>query len=219
MTKAVRSTQYATLGEALAAAQGDMKDPPKRKTNPHFKSSYAGMDDLLEVVRPVLAKHGIAFTQLLDILDSGRQVLVTRLWIGDGTGTNELVSRSLLPEVQDPQKARSAVTYARRTAFESIVGVAGCEDDDGESLATAARPQPAPHHVSWARDRARFCAALNQHGTSYDAVKAACEGRRWGKPSTWEQSKRDGLLDAFEEGTAWDTLGMTEPFSEATPAK
>ena len=67
----------ATLAEALAAAQVDMVDPSRSKKNPHLRSNYASLDDILPAARTALAPHGIALTQTVDVLDSGAPVLVT----------------------------------------------------------------------------------------------------------------------------------------------
>ena len=51
------------LAEALAAAQGELRNVPRDETNPHFKHRYASLEAVTETVRPVLSRHGLAFTQ------------------------------------------------------------------------------------------------------------------------------------------------------------
>lgn len=130
-----------TLAEALAAAQLEITDPAKDAVNPHFRSRYADLATVLKTVRPVLARHGIAFTQTTQILD-GALVLVTRLHWRD----EELCGYyPIQPMKADPQGYGSALTYARRYTIQAIVGVAADDDDDGNA-ASAASAAPKPAH-------------------------------------------------------------------------
>lgn len=78
-------------------------------------------------------------------------------------------------------------------------------------------PPPAerPHHASWSTDRPRFCARLNELGTSYDEVKAALENQNKPKPSTWPQKHRDALVQALRDGPGWSRLGIDRPVPDA----
>lgn len=51
------------LSAALAKAQAELKNPYNTADNPYFKSKYAPLPDILNLVRPVLAKHGLALMQ------------------------------------------------------------------------------------------------------------------------------------------------------------
>lgn len=243
-------TKHTTLGEALAAAQGELRDPAKTKTakvrprdpsKREYSYTYASLDDVLEAIRGPLSKHGIAFTQTLQPLE-GRMYLKTRLWFGDGEGNNELVSWYPIELSGAPQDQGGRITYYRRYALSAIVGIASALDDDAANVqddksspggarsntSTKRRSTPSAstpsrhadadtnaakdqHHASWKQHRTTFCAALNRYGTSYDEVKAACIAKKMRKPSTWAQVTRDNLLAAFEDGTAWETLGLERP--------
>ena len=48
------------LALALVKFQAAVENPKNTKTNPHFKNRYAPLDVLLNDVRPLLAKHGLA---------------------------------------------------------------------------------------------------------------------------------------------------------------
>ena len=58
-----KSESIAALAAALAKAQGEMENAGKNSVNPHFKSKYADLAEILNTVRPVLSKHGLAVTQ------------------------------------------------------------------------------------------------------------------------------------------------------------
>ena len=125
------------LSTALAAAQGALKNPPKNKVNPHFKSRYVDLSDGLDAIRECLSKNGLAFIQGTSISDS-MIVLNTRITHKSGQW---LESDYPVGGLGRPQEMGSAMTYARRYALFSLVGVAGEDDDDGNAAqATEAAP-------------------------------------------------------------------------------
>ena len=121
------------LSTALAAAQGALKNPPKNKVNPHFKSRYVDLSDGLDAIRECLSKNGLAFIQGTSISDS-MIVLNTRITHKSGQW---LESDYPVGGLGRPQEMGSAMTYARRYALFSLVGVAGEDDDDGNAAQAA----------------------------------------------------------------------------------
>lgn len=129
-----------TIATVLAAAQAELMDPPRSSFNPHFKSKYADLCTVLQTVRPTLAKHGIAITQATRVEDDGRVLLITRLsWCDE-----EIVGYyPVTPQQQTPQGMGAALTYARRYALASLVGVAADDDLDGEEQGKQPKPSKA----------------------------------------------------------------------------
>ena len=123
-------TKQRSLATALAAAQRQLQDPLRNKSaqlRGRQAYHYAGLDDLLAVVRPVLAAHGVAFTQTLDLVGD-QVVLKTRLWVEDG---DEVVSLYPMVWKGTHHDKGSEITYARKYSLEAIVGVAATHDEDG----------------------------------------------------------------------------------------
>lgn len=124
---------------ALAAAQAEFGAITKSQTNSHFGSKYADLAAVLDVVRPTLAKHGIALVQLVEDLDDGT-VLVTKLL----HETGEIVSSMPLPlDGLTSQQIGSTLTYLRRYSALAICGVHPEGDDDDGNAATEAGPRRA----------------------------------------------------------------------------
>jgi hypothetical protein len=121
------------LSTALAAAQGALKNPPKNKINPHFKSAYVDLSDGLTAVRECFSKHGLVFIQGTSLMD-GVIVLNTRIAHKSGQW---IESDYPVGGFGKPQEMGSAMTYARRYALFSMVGVAGEDDDDGNAAQAA----------------------------------------------------------------------------------
>jgi hypothetical protein len=135
----------AELSKALVAAWAELGNLTKGKTANAGTYSYAYSDlgDLLEMARPVLAKHGLALIQPITRNGGGSIVIDTCVLHTSGQ------RMSWLFEVQatgSPQQIGSAITYGRRYSAQAALGVAS-EDDDGQAAAKAA-PIAAPQRVT-----------------------------------------------------------------------
>ena len=131
-----KSDSIAALAKALAAFQGEVKDPVKDGKANYGK--YVQLDGLLSAIRPVLAKHGLSFLQMPG--GDGQQITITTILMHESGEWLEGEPFTLKAMKTDPQGAGSAVTYGRRYSLSAILGVAWDADDDG---AAASKPQEA----------------------------------------------------------------------------
>jgi hypothetical protein len=115
------------LSDAIAKAQAEIKNPPKNKINPHFKSRYADLPAILETILPIYAKFGIALMQGTTVSDTGI-ILTTRI-----SFKNEWIESDYpVCQFATPQQQMSALTYAKRAALQVMGLVCGDDDLDGE---------------------------------------------------------------------------------------
>ncbi len=141
------SEQVNELATALAKAQGIIKGATKDADNPFFKSKYADLASVWEACRSALAANGLSIVQAprASIAEGAWVIEVeTRLLHTSGQWMAE--SLTLPVGKADAQGVGSAITYARRYALASFVGVAP-EDDDGNAAvkgsdAKASTPAP-----------------------------------------------------------------------------
>jgi hypothetical protein len=166
---------------AFVSFQAEMPPVPKDSINPHFRNKYASLGAITEATRPVLAKHGLAYTQGMAIVD-GVQVMFTRIihqsgqWMEDG-------GYALNPSKNDPQGMGSAVTYARRYTIGSTLGIITEDDDDGNRASEPAPVKKLPpvpkveslQEPDWFNDLGE----LNDKGKL--AAKSLHEGFAWEK--------------------------------------
>lgn len=125
-----------SLADALAKAQGEMKNAPLNKTNPHFKSKYADLAAIRDATIPALSKHGLSIVQYTKLRE-GALVLFTRL---QHTSGEFIEGEYPIPNNPDkPQVMGSAQTYAKRYSWAAMCGIAADEDDDGNG---AQQPKP-----------------------------------------------------------------------------
>jgi len=125
------------LFAALAIAQGEVENASKNSNNPHFKSKYADLAEVLNTVRPVFAKHGLSILQSTGF--DGERVHVTTL-IAHSSGGYVSSEATCVPAKCDAQGIGSATTYLRRYGLAAMAGVAQ-EDDDGNSAAHNRKPE------------------------------------------------------------------------------
>jgi hypothetical protein len=132
--KRIEATGFSTdLVNAFAAIEGAAKD----KLNPHFKSKYADLTSVIDAIKPVLARHNLAFYQRPQPSENG--VLVQTMLRHSSGEEVDLGTLYVPANKQDAQGFGSALTYARRYALMTAFGVPA-EDDDGNAAAATARP-------------------------------------------------------------------------------
>lgn len=126
------SPELAQLAEALAKAQGAIKNAAATSSNPMYASSYASLAEVWSACRVPLTINGLSVVQMpTQVLPEGRVGVTTMLLHSSGQWIRS--SLAIHPERDDPQAVGSAITYARRYALAAVVGVAQGWDDDGNA--------------------------------------------------------------------------------------
>lgn len=123
------SDEIGELAKALAAARKDYKPVLKGTTNPFFNKKYADLAEVIEATSDALSKNGLVVIQS-PRLGLNRIAVTTLLAHSSGQWLRDDLELPL--SKFDAQGAGSAITYARRYAYQAIVGVAA-EDDDGNA--------------------------------------------------------------------------------------
>jgi len=129
------------FAQALIQVQGSIEGAKKGKVNPAFRSKYADLGACWDACREALQTAGIAVLQFPCGAAPGNIGLRTVLVFGK---TGETLSEDFCLPLKDPtspQAAGSAITYARRYALCSVVGICP-EDDDGNKASQESRSQP-----------------------------------------------------------------------------
>ena len=125
-----KSDSIAALAGALAKAQAKMKNPTFDATNPHYRSKYATLAAVRDVVIPILSEHGLSVSQW-PLFVEGHAGCRTFLAHDSGEWMEETL---LIPvDKQNAHGAGSCITYARRFSLMALAGVVGDEDDDGNA--------------------------------------------------------------------------------------
>lgn len=150
-----KSDSIKELATALAKAQGQLENASKSSTNPHFKSKYADLAEVINTVRPVFAEHGLSVMQCPSF-EAGVVSVETVVMHSSGEWMASTVSAPV--SKQDAQGVGSAITYCRRYSLAAVAGIAQ-EDDDANSAVGRAPAKPASKQKQ-SLNGERFAAAL-----------------------------------------------------------
>lgn len=122
------------LAEALSVAQGAYPELVCSKVNVFTKTEYADLAAIYKAVRKPLADNHLSVTQIIDVKETGEIMIHTKLLHNSG---QYIESRARVIAIAGDQKATdSAITFAKRQALMSILGIASAQDysdDDGVS--------------------------------------------------------------------------------------
>jgi hypothetical protein len=122
------------LMKALCAAMSEMRDPVKRSSNPHFKSRFADLREVLDCIEEPLSRHGLVFTQLL-MPDGGQLMMRSQLHHAESGEMIEAVV-PIVPEKAGPQALGSCISYMRRYSAKAMFSLADADEDDDAEAAT-----------------------------------------------------------------------------------
>jgi hypothetical protein len=148
------SESVAALASALAKAQAELVNPEKSLTatikgaragEADRTFSYAPLSSGLEIIRKTLSQHQIAAIQTTATDEAARVVwLTTTLAHASGEWIASDWPVCTIADMASPKRMGSALTYARRYALFTLVGIAGEDDLDAPDLCHAEPNSPGP---------------------------------------------------------------------------
>jgi ERF superfamily len=208
------SDSVAALAAALAKAQAQLVNPEKSLTatirtgrvgEGQRSFHYAPLSSGLDIVRKTLGQHEIAMLQTTAIDQTAGMVnLTTTLAHASGEWVASDWPVCPIAETANPQRMGAALTYARRYALFTLVGIAGEDDLDAPDLCAGPRsPAPSADERSLQRRDGQPRVDPRKPGNAQRR-----DGRHGERPSTLvpEQSAalREKLLTALGSITSAD---------------
>ena len=126
------------LFKSLAEFQQEV--PTIHKATQGFGYTYADLPKIFEVINPLLKKHGLGFTQLIN----GTELVTIVFHVETG---ETIESKTAIPQgvqlkgMNDFQVLGSAISYLRRYCISSILGIVSDKDTDagGEQIKVEAK--------------------------------------------------------------------------------
>jgi ERF superfamily len=152
------SDTIGAIATALAKAQIELNNPEKsltatiqspfpREGNRTFR--YASLSSGLDLIRKSLGRHEIATVQTTSIDDAAGLIrLTTVLAHASGEWISSDWPVCPVSETAAPQRMGAALTYARRYALFTLVGIAGEDDLDAPDLETVPGTKADPSNGS-----------------------------------------------------------------------
>jgi hypothetical protein len=210
------SESIGTIAAALAKAQAELSNPEKslvatirspfpRERDRTFR--YAPLSSGLDIVRKGLGRHEIATIQATAIdKDAGLLRLTTVLAHSSGEWISSEWPVCQITDIASAQRMGAALTYARRYALFTLVGIAGEDDLDAPDLATAPKTEvelPQPDHPSQTNGRGEVASRPSRDGgdsaASGTPVLAPDESATLTERLVAELS----ALNSVDDATAW----------------
>jgi len=167
------------LAKALLAARKEMGKLINNAKNPHYRSNYATLDEVIRVAQEPLANAGICVLESTAVI-SENNMTVQKLELREVESGDS--HQSTLPLIckdpSNPQQLKSAQTYARRMLWTAAAGLAP-EDDDGNAASQdTSKAQPAqdplallkPHEaaiIAFAASKGTIIAGLHELPSSW----------------------------------------------------
>jgi hypothetical protein len=212
------SPSIASLAAALAKAQAELVNPEKSltatirsdergRTEQTFR--YAPLSSGLDIVRKTLGQHEIAIVQTTAIDQSAGTVnLTTVLAHASGEWIASDWPVCAVADTVSPRRMGAALTYARRYALFTLVGIAGEDDLDAPDLAT-------PQQQSSGPERPKGNGSLNGgqlHAPYPTAGRSAAKVRSVPREPTLDPKAladlRDRLLGELHELASGDDAAL-----------
>ena len=110
------------INEKLFNLQQEIGTISKDARNPFYKSKYFDINSLINQLQPLLKKHRLLLLQPIE-----EDMVYSKIICIDSRGG--VLSGLKLPEITDPQKLGSCITYYRRYTLASLLGLQAVDDD------------------------------------------------------------------------------------------
>lgn len=199
------SESIVALTAAILKVQGSIDGVHKNAKNPHFRSSYATLENVIDTARPALQEAGIAFVQAPGMVIDGSVEISTMLVHSSGEWMRSTLHVPL--GKRDPQGVGSAITYGCRYSLMAMLGLPPT-DDDGEAAMDRESFEPSRQIAGSAPVKSSAQLKRDNFWPEFERELAECDTlikldrfrREW-----WEKSKRDGWNEAFK-ATAKDQI-------------
>ena len=144
------SESIASLAAALAKAQIELVNPEKSLTATIQSTGgadqtfrYAPLSSGLDIVRKTLGQHEIATVQTTAVDQTVGTINLTTM-LAHASGEWIASDWPVCPISETPHRMGAALTYARRYALFTLVGIAGEDDLDAPDLTTPTNQTSAP---------------------------------------------------------------------------
>jgi len=115
-------SKQVSINEKLFNLQQEIGTISKDAKNPFYKSKYFDVNSLINQLQPLLKSHRLLLLQPIE-----EDLVYSKIICIDGGGS--VVSGLKLPDLNDPQKLGSAITYFRRYTLASLLGLQAVDDD------------------------------------------------------------------------------------------
>lgn len=193
------------VAEALAKAHTEISSIERDGKNPHFKSRYATLDQILESVRPILAKNGLIIVQSSDDGSEDHKYINVKSAVIHLSGQWIETSVQIPVSKNDAHGLGSALTYGRRYSLGALLAISTQEGDDDGNAAVASMRKPHLQAI------ASVTPASNQPSLKDLAGKLLIEIQRiYQNPKMVMSDAKDAFIAMYGENAQMTNETLTE---------
>jgi hypothetical protein len=212
------SDTIATIAAALAKAQVELTNPEKslvatirspfpREADRTFR--YAPLSSGLDIVRKSLGRYEIAIIQATGLdKETGLLRLTTVLAHSSGERISCDWPVCQISDIASAQRMGAALTYARRYALFTLVGIAGEDDLDAPDLnadpnPAAPTPRPSDPRKQGGNGQVAAAQAIPRHGRLSEASARSVLGTQLSASLRESLIEQLAAINSPEEAAAW----------------
>ena len=124
-----RSESIKELASALCEAQGELDNASKSTSGHGYK--YADLGEIIDILTPVLKKHGLSHIQSPVVVD-GKACLETIILhkSGEYIANTALMAHAKLHKGNEAQMMGATIAYQRRYSLKSMFGIAEVDEEE-----------------------------------------------------------------------------------------
>lgn len=145
-----QSESISKLLSGLMDVQREIPTMPKNAKVSYKQTHYCytDLDTITSVIKPILARHDIAYMQSVGMNEQGHNILTTRIFNRDGEYIEDSTTLPIIQGVNNnsAQTLGMAITYMRRYALCAMFGITSDEDVDANTFNVPQQTQ-APQNV------------------------------------------------------------------------
>ena len=171
----------------------EVTNPENTVVNTFFKAKYSPLNEVLNTVRPILGKYGFGIFQAPSF--NGTDCSVNTILTHESGAFMSFPALTNKPTKQDVQGMGSTLTYLRRFALNSIAGVMGEVDDDGNAASS-----------SGGKDTNAKQESAKKSETSHDKLRDLCRTKMAEAKKAGKEQEMRSKLDEITKGIN----GLTE---------
>ena len=171
----------------------EVTNPENTVVNTFFKAKYSPLNEVLNTVRPILGKYGFGIFQAPSF--NGTDCSVNTILTHESGAFMSFPALTNKPTKQDVQGMGSTLTYLRRFALNSIAGVMGEVDDDGNAASS-----------SGGKDTNAKQGSAKKPETSHDKLRDLCRTKMAEAKKAGKDQEMRSKLDEITKGIN----GLTE---------
>lgn len=196
--------------EALVAGIAACGNVQATRVNPHFRSKYFGLGDLLAQVKPTLAAYGLVILQV-PYTSEDRISVKTEILHGKSGQRFDFGELGIKAAGLNLQATGSALSYLKRYAIATIVGVASDDEteDDGNAASRPIQhsaPKPQGQAAAQPKPAAWFIAAGITTPQAQEVAAELLRRKGWLGAGDGLQELDEAKIAALQQGRMMQTF-------------